>query len=154
MKIIIGADHRGYEMKERLKPWLLEQGHEVLDVGAYVLDNDDDYPDFVRPMVEEILKSAVPPPNGGATARGVFLARSGQGEAIAGNRHKGIFAVAYYHHNLEEVKLNRTDNNANMLCVGTGFVSESEAKEAIEAFITTPFDSNSRHARRLAKIDK
>jgi|SRR3989344_1509314 len=146
MKLIIGADHAGYELKEKLKPWLSEAGHEVVDVGAYVLDAEDDYPDFVKPLVEEVLKSE--------EIMGIFCAKSGQGEAIMANRHKGIRAIVYYSPNIEIATLGREHNNSNVLCVGSGLLNEDDAKQAIEKWLSTPFDSASRHARRLAKIDK
>ncbi|HEY4482952.1 MAG: ribose-5-phosphate isomerase [Candidatus Yanofskybacteria bacterium RIFCSPLOWO2_02_FULL_47_9b] len=146
MKIIIGADHAGYELKEKLKPWLSEAGHEVVDVGAYVLDAEDDYPDFVKPLVEEVLKAP-------DETRGIFCGGSGQGEALMSNRSKGIRAVVYAHNDMEMVKVIRTDSNSNVLSIGARFVSETEVKQAIGKWLSTPFDSASRHARRLAKID-
>ncbi|HEY4518393.1 MAG TPA: RpiB/LacA/LacB family sugar-phosphate isomerase [Candidatus Paceibacterota bacterium] len=147
MKLIIGADHAGYELKEKLKPWLASLGHEVVDVGAYVLDTEDDYPDFVKPLVEEVLKDH-------NEIRGVFCAGSGEGEGIAANRNAHIRAVVYNSNDLALIERTRVDNNSNVLCIGSRFVNEEEAKQAIEKWLATPFDSASRHARRLAKIDK
>lgn len=145
MKIIIGADHAGFALKERLVPWLESLGHIVSDIGAHELVDGDDYPDYVRPLVAELLKDD--------KARGIFCAGSGEGEAIAANRHKGIRAAVYNAHDLEVAKRVRTDNNANLLCIGSRFVGEGDARDAIEVFLSTKFDSQSRHARRLAKID-
>ena len=146
MKVIIGADHAGFALKEALKPWLVTGGHEVVDVGAMSLVPDDDYPDYVRLLVDQILSDSIDP-------RGVFCARSGEGEAIAANRHKGIRAVVYNHHNMELVAKTRTDNNANVLCIGSDFVTAAQIEEALTLWLSTPFDTTSRHARRLAKID-
>ncbi|HEY4492999.1 MAG TPA: RpiB/LacA/LacB family sugar-phosphate isomerase [Candidatus Paceibacterota bacterium] len=148
MKLIIGADHAGYGMKEALKQSLILSGHDVKDVGAYTYDVNDDYPDFVKPLVEEVLATS--------DSQAIFCAGSGQGEAIAANRHKGIRAAVYCHHDLEVARLSRADNNANVLSIGARFVSAEDAKEAVALWLTIPFDPdpNSRHARRLAKIDQ
>src|ERR1700741_3309285 len=112
MRIVIGADHAGYAMKEVFRPWLASLGHEVIDVGAYVLDQDDDYTDFVKPLVEEVLKNP-------DEYRGIFCAGSGEGEAIAANRHHDIRAAVYNAHDLEVIRRVRTDNNTNVLCLGS-----------------------------------
>jgi ribose 5-phosphate isomerase B len=153
MKIVLGADHAGFEMKKSLAYTLGDLGHEIVDVGASELDEKDDYPDYMEKMVEEIL--AVPPPSGGTTAgvMGVFCAGSGEGEGIAANRHKGIRAVVYYGNNRQIVKLSREHNNANVLCLGSRFLSLDEAKEALAIWLGTPFSNDERHVRRLAKID-
>ena len=146
MKIIIGADHAGYGMKEALKQGLILAGHDVKDVGAYSFNDGDDYPEFVKPLVEEVLATVDTQP--------IFCSGSGQAEAMCANRYKGIRAAVYYHHDLGIARLSREHNNANVLSIGARFVSAEEAKEAIELWLTIPFDSNSRHARRLAKIDQ
>src|SRR3989344_5514883 len=146
MKLIIGADHAGYELKEKLKPWLVGLGHEVIDVGAYVLDNADDYPDFVAPLVEKVLEDP-------DEIRGIFCGGSGQGEAIMANRSRNLRAVVYAHHDLSIIKVMRTDSNSNFFSIGARFISESEAKEAITSWLSISFDPESRHARRLAKLE-
>ncbi|HEY4515533.1 MAG TPA: RpiB/LacA/LacB family sugar-phosphate isomerase [Candidatus Paceibacterota bacterium] len=146
MKIIIGADHAGFALKEALKSWLVTGGHEVVDVGAFTMTPDDDYPDYVLPMAEAILSDSTDP-------RAVFCARSGEGEAIAANRHRGIRAIVYNSHNLEVIKRTRTDNNANIMCIGSDFVTATQIEEALTLWLSIPFDTTSRHARRLAKID-
>lgn len=146
MKIIIGADHAGFALKEALKPWLVAGGHEVVDVGASTMVPDDDYPDYVLPLVKQVLTEPV-------ESRAIFCARSGEGEAIAANRHKGIRAVVYNQHDLELVEKTRTDNNANVFCVGSDFVTKAQIEEALVLWLSIPFDTTSRHARRLAKID-
>ncbi|HEY9582767.1 MAG TPA: RpiB/LacA/LacB family sugar-phosphate isomerase [Candidatus Paceibacterota bacterium] len=145
MKIIIGADHAGYGLKEALKQGLILSGHEVKDVGAYSYDEGDDYPDFVKPLVEEVLATS--------DSQAIFCSGSGQAEAIAANRYKGIRAAVYYHHDLGIARLSREHNNANVLSIGARFVSAEDAKEAVELWLTIPFDPSSRHARRLAKLE-
>lgn len=146
MKIVLGADHAGFEMKKSLAYILEDLGHEVVDVGAAELDEQDDYPDYVAKMVDEVLSSS--------GAVGVFCAGSGEGEGIAANRHKGIRAVVYYGNNRQIVKLSREHNDANVLCLGARFMSLDEAKEALAIWLGTPFSGDERHVRRLAKIDQ
>ena len=146
MKIIIGSDHAGFGLKEALKQSLVLSGHDVTDVGPHAYDETDDYPDFVAPLVEKVL-------SGGEETHGIFCAGSGQAEAMAANRRKGIRAAVYYHHDPAILRLTREHNNANVLCIGARFVRAEEAKEAVELWLTIPFDPTSRHARRLAKID-
>lgn len=159
MRVIIGADHAGYGLKEALKPWLVTGGHEVVDVGAATLVQDDDYPDYVAPMVEQLLATEVKLLEGSGSltsvslVAGIFCARSGEGEAIAANRHRGIRAVVYNHHNLDLVKRTREDNNSNIFCIGSDWVTATQIEEALSLWLSTPFDPTSRHARRLAKID-
>ncbi len=156
MKLILGADHAGFGLKDALKQSLILSGHDVVDVGADEFDEADDYPDFVAPMVEELTKGNPSEPEGlpfGGEVMGIFCAGSGEGEAIALNRHKGIRATVYYHHDPQILRLTREHNNSNVLCIGTRFVSAEDAKEAVEMWLSIPFDPTSRHARRLAKID-
>jgi ribose 5-phosphate isomerase B len=145
MKIILGSDHAGFGLKEALKQALSLSGHDVTDVGPHTYNETDDYPDFVKPLVEKVLIEN--------EAHGIFCAGSGQAEAMTANRHKGIRAVVYYHHDPAILRLTREHNDANVICIGARFVGAEEAKEAVELWLTIPFDSTSRHARRLAKID-
>lgn len=146
MKIYLGTDHAGFELKEKLKTWLKESGHQVLDEGAFELDSGDDYPDFMK-IVGKLVASD--PEN----SRGIILGGSGQGEAICVNRYRGIRAVVYYGGPLEIIKFAREHNNANVLSLGTRFLKEEEAKKAIALWLTTRFPAEERHVRRLVKID-
>ncbi len=145
MKIIIGSDHAGFGLKEALKHALTLSGHDVADVGPHAYDETDDYPDFVKPLVEKVL--------GEPDTHGIFCAGSGQAEAMCANRSRGIRAAVYYHHDPAILRLTREHNNSNVLCIGARFVGAEEAKEAVEMWLSIPFDTTSRHARRLAKID-
>src|SRR5687767_9064405 len=99
MKIYLGADHAGFELKERLKPFLNELGHEYEDKGAFQYDKDDDYPDFVRPVAEAVARDG--------EGRGIVIGKSGQGEAMCANRERGIRCAVYYGGDVEVVKLSR-----------------------------------------------
>jgi|SRR3989344_1079681 len=145
MKIYIGGDHAGYQLKEKIKPWLEKQGHEIVDCGPFKIDNNDDYPDFVIPLAKQVSKDK--------GSMGISLAASGQGEGIAMNRVKGIRAAVYYGKNMNIIKLSREHNNSNILSIGARFVSDSEAKKAINLWLKTKFDPDSRHERRLKKIE-
>ena len=145
-KIFLGADHAGFELKEHVKKYLVEQGIKVEDKGAFAVDEQDDYPDFVVPVAKEVAKN----PN----SKGIIFGASGQGEAIAANKIKGIMAALYYGHNMKIVKLSRTHNNANILSLGARFLSKEEALDAVKIWLKTDFSGESRHIRRIKKINK
>ncbi|MEI6316753.1 MAG: RpiB/LacA/LacB family sugar-phosphate isomerase [bacterium] len=145
MKVFIGTDHAGFELKETLKTYLSELGYDVSDKGAFQFDAGDDYPDFVQPVAEIVGETP--------ESFGIVLGKSGQGEAMCANRFKGIKCAVYYGGDLEIVKLEREHNNANILSLGAQFVTPEIAKEAVKLFLETKFSGEERHVRRLAKID-
>lgn len=161
MKIYIGADHAGYEFKEKLKIYLSELGYEVEDKGAFKYDKNDDYPDFVRPLAESVAKDK--------ESFGIILGGSGQGEAVCANKVLGARTAVFYGKALpvapidingkestdsfEIIKLARAHNNANILSLGVRFISEDEAKFAIELFFKTAFSDEERHVRRIKKLE-
>lgn len=153
--IYLGSDHRGYNLKEKIKNWLAEWGYDFQDMGASSYDEQDDYPDFVKPVAEKV--SADP------NAMGIILGGSGQGEAIVANRYNNVRAVVYYGGAEEIVKITRLHNNSNVLSIGAAWgdtVSEStplgeeQVKRAIKLWLDTDFLSAPRHVRRIAKIEK
>ena len=144
-KIFLATDHAGFELKEKIKEYLVKSGYEVHDHGAHSYDKNDDYPDFVIPAAKNVAKN----PN----SMGIIFGASGQGEAIAANRIKGIRAALYYGGNLEIVELSRTHNNANVLSLGARFLSNEEAVKAVRLWLDTGFSSGERHIRRIKKID-
>ncbi len=163
MKIYIGSDHKGYELKEKLKIYLteLELGYEVIDKGAFEYNADDDYPDFIKPLAETVAKDS--------GSFGIILGGSGQGEAMCANRVSGIRSAVFYGQALpkeaidikgttsvdsfEIIKLSRIHNNANILSLGTRFLSEDEVKFATELFLSTKFENEERHIRRIKKLN-
>ena len=145
MKIIIGTDHAGFELKEELARFLAELGHEVEDMGAYILDGSDDYPDSIGRVARAIAADT--------STRGVILGGSGQGEAIAANRVHGVRAAVYYGGPIEIVRLSRAHNDANVLSFGARFISTEEAKEALTVWLHEPFTGEERHVRRIQEID-
>lgn len=144
MKIIIGTDHVGYDLKEYLKKILEEQGHEIEDMGAYTYNETDDYPDFIEPVAKKVAET---------NAKGIILGGSGQGEAIVANKIKGIRAVVYYGGPLNIIELSRQHNDSNILSLGARFLSEGEAKNAVKLWLETEFEGG-RHQRRIDKIEK
>ncbi len=146
MKIYIGSDHAGYELKEKLKIFIESLNLEVIDKGAFSLDVNDDYPDFIIPVAEEVARDH--------ESKGIVLGGSGEGEQIAANKIDGIRALEYYGGNLNIVKLARQHNDANILSLGARFVDEIEAKEAVKMFFDTPFSGDERHIRRINKIEE
>ncbi|MDP2664861.1 MAG: RpiB/LacA/LacB family sugar-phosphate isomerase [bacterium] len=143
--IYLGADHAGFELKEVIKNYLKEQGKEVEDLGAFELNEEDDYPDFVRPVAKKVAEN--PEQN-----QGIVLGGSGQGEAIVANRFKGVRAAVYYGGDTEIVKLSRAHNNANILSLGARFLTKEQAIEAVDLWLKTPFDGG-HHERRIQKLD-
>jgi ribose 5-phosphate isomerase B len=147
MIIYLATDHKGFELKEKIKEWLKEWGHEYEDIGATVHDESDDYPDFVHKAAERVAANP-------DEAKAIILGASGQGEAITANRHKNVRAVVYYGGTSEIVTLSRQHNDANMLSIGASFVKEEEAKEMIRLWLSTAFSDDERHKRRILKIDQ
>ncbi len=145
MKIYIGSDHAGYELKEKLKVYLASLNYDVDDKGAFKLDKEDDYPDFIIPVA---IATAENP-----SSFGIVLGGSGQGEEMAANKVSGIRACEYYGGNLEIIRLAREHNDANILSLGARFLNENEAKEAVKIFIETKFSNEKRHIRRINKLD-
>ena len=142
MKIYIGADHGGFELKEKLRAFVEGLGYEVQDLGAHGLDEEDDYPDFVLPVGERVSSE-----EGGM---GIVIGRSGNGEAIAANKVGGVRAAVCA--SVEMARKAREHNNANVLSLGADFVDQETAKEIVRAFLETPFSDEPRHVRRIEKI--
>ncbi len=159
MKIYIASDHAGFSLKKELISYLENEGNTVKDFGAFSYEEVDDYPDFVTPCVTAIAQEAVhaqeylgeegiiQPEN-----IGIIIGGSGQGEAMAANKIKGVRAALYYGGSHEILTLSREHNNANVLSLGARFLSLDEAKEAVAIFLRTPFSQEERHIRRLAKF--
>ena len=142
MRIYIGADHRGFILKDKLKEWLEEQGYEVVDVGAYEFNEKDDYPDFATKVAKEMI--------GDGGSRGVLLCGSGHGVDIAANRFKEIRSILGF--NLEVVKQGRLHEDANVLSLPADWIDEELAKEMVMVFLETEFSGEVRHKRRIEKL--
>ena len=145
MKIHLATDHAGLELKEKVKLYLSDLNYEVIDHGAYVYDALDDYPDFIFPCANAVSNDP--------ESKGIILGGSGQGEAMAANRVKGVRAAVFYNGPDEIIKLSRQHNNANILSLGARFMSEREMYKIIEVWLSTDFESG-RHQRRIEKLDE
>jgi ribose 5-phosphate isomerase B len=146
MKIYIGTDHAGFELKQKLVSFTQSLGYEVVDCGANEYNENDDYPDFIAPVAKAVSLDS--------TALGIVLGGSGQGEAMMANKFPYIRAAVYYGGKLDIVRLSREHNNANILSLGARFLSEDEAREAVALWLSTSFSEDGRHMRRIAKINK
>lgn len=158
MKIFFASDHGGFELKEQLKPFVSSLGHDVEDVGAHTFDEADDYPPFIMEAARKVAESP-------SEHRGIVLGGSGQGEAIAANRIKGVRAVVYYGepkrkqvdadgNELNMVESTRNHNDANVLSIGGRFITLDEAKDAIQRWLETPYSDAERHTRRHRMLDE
>ena len=143
MNIHFATDHAGYDLKEVLKKYVEELGHTVTDHGTNSAEACD-YPDFITPCAQAVAADPA--------SFGIIMGGSGQGEAMCANRIHGARAIVYYGAKPELIPLGRQHNNANILSLGARFVTEDEAKEAVKAFLETPFSGEERHVRRLAKF--
>lgn len=144
MTIFLGADHRGFSLKEQVKTYLEKEDYRVVDMGAHVYQKDDDYPDYAKQVAEKVAKNVAD--------RGIVFCGSGVGVSIVANKIDGIRCV--YAATAEEVANSRTDDNTNMLAVGSDTIPEKEAWELIVHFLTTPYKPEKRFERRLKKIAK
>jgi len=141
MKIAIGSDHAGFSYKEKIKQFLGALGHEVKDFGTHS-EEPVDYPLFIRPVAEAVAR--------GDAERGVVLGGSGNGEAMAANRLKGIRCALCW--NLESARLARQHNDANMISLGQRMISEEQAFEIVRVWLETEFEGG-RHQRRIQLLD-
>jgi ribose 5-phosphate isomerase B len=146
--IIIASDHAGFALKSYLIEALRAEGHTVEDVGAPFLDAHDDYPVYVVPAA---MRVAEKPEKYSA----IVIGKSGQGEAIVANRFPMVRAAVFYGgpRGHEILTLSREHNDANVLSIGAGFVSNEEARDAVKLWLSTPFSGEERHARRIELID-
>jgi ribose 5-phosphate isomerase B len=142
VRVYLGSDHAGFELKVHLVKHLSEAGHEVVDVGPAEYDAEDDYPPY---CVETALRTVAD-----EGALGVVIGGSGNGEQIAANKVPGCRAALAY--NTETARLGRSHNNAQVVAIGGRMHSLAEATEIVEAFLETSFSGDERHARRIGLL--
>jgi len=140
MKIAIASDHAGFQLKEALRQRLVEQGHDVQDMGTHSTESTD-YPDYAAQVGRRVAD--------GLVDRGVLVCSSGVGMSIAANKIRGVRAALAS--SREEVRLTRAHNDANVIAIGANFSTREQAEEYLDTFLATEFDGG-RHARRVAKI--
>jgi len=141
LTIFIGADHRGFIFKGKIEAALRSLGHEVVDMGTYTLEPPCDYPAISFEVGKNVVKHK--------NSRGILVCLTGIGHSIAANKVPGVYAALCY--TKEAAELSRRHNNANVLVVGSNFVSENTLMEIVQVWLATPFDGG-RHLRRLKQI--
>jgi RpiB/LacA/LacB family sugar-phosphate isomerase len=142
MRLVIGADHAGFALKEALKDYLSKQGHEVLDVGAHAYDGDDDYPDFSAAVGRAVA--------GGEAPRGILVCGSGVGASIAANKIAGVRACLC--HDIYSATQGVEHDDMNVLCLGGLIVGEALARKLVDGFLGAEFIGEGRFRRRLEKV--
>ncbi|MBG6070131.1 ribose-5-phosphate isomerase [Micromonospora ureilytica] len=142
MRVYLGSDHAGFELKVHLANHLAMQGYDVVDVGPHGYDPDDDYPTFCLHTGDQVVADE--------TGLGVVIGGSGNGEQIAANKVAGVRAALAW--SVETAQLSRQHNDANVVAIGARQHTLDEATGIVEAFLNTPFSGNERHARRIAQV--
>lgn len=144
MKIAIGADHAGYELKEKLKDHLQKEGYEIVDSGATSYDPDDDYPRFAAAVARAVAR--------GEAERGIVVCDSGIGVDIAANKVPGVRSALVHDEHL--ARLTREHNDSNVLSLGAMLLDEEKAKRITKAWLETEFSEAERHRRRVGEIEE
>jgi len=143
VRVYLGSDHAGFELKAYLVEQLTAAGHDVVDVGPAAYDADDDYPPYCVETARRVVA------DGGSL--GVVIGGSGNGEQIAANKVKGCRAALAY--DVETATLARQHNDAQVVGIGARMHTPAEAAEIVSAFVATPFSGVERHARRIRLLD-
>lgn len=145
MTIYLGADHRGFKLKEQLKQQLMDEAYTVVDLGAETLMPDDDFPDYARKVALEVGKN----PN---EDRGIVICGSGFGVDVAANKFPGIRAGLPM--SPDHIYAGRHDDDVNVLALGADFIDPGIALKIAKTFLSTPFERKEKYLRRLEKIAK
>ena len=143
MTVFLGADHRGFPLKEYLKTYLTNNGYTVVDCGNTVLDPHDDYPDFAFAVAKKVMEHPI-------EDRGIVMCGNGAGVSIAVNKIDGVRAVLGV--TPEQVRDARNDDNINIIALASNYLTEQQAKAIVDSFLTTPFGAEERYVRRIGKI--
>jgi ribose 5-phosphate isomerase B len=144
MTIYLGADHRGFPLKEKIEASLTAEGYSVVDCGAVAIEPNDDYPDFAAKVAEAISKD---PENG----RGIVICGSGFGVDIAANRFSGVRSALAM--SPDHLYAGRHDDDVNVLAIAANFIDEETALKMTKVFLSTPFGGEERYVRRIKKMD-
>ena len=142
MRLAVAADHAGFEMKSELVSWLESEGHQVMDLGAHVMDPDDDYPDFSAAVARSLCSEE--------TERGVIICGSGVGACITANKVRGIQACLC--HDTYTARQGVEHDDMNVVCIGGRVIGIELAKAVLEAFLEARFIPEPRFQRRLDKL--
>jgi ribose 5-phosphate isomerase B len=142
MKIVIGADHAGFDLKQQVSKHLKDMGHEIVDVGTNQPDQPDDYPDFAKLVAKQVQS--------GNVERGILICGSGVGASVAASKFKGIRAAICHDHYSARQGVEHDD--MNVLVLGSRVIGSSNAVDLVDAYLSAKFSGEERHVRRLAKI--
>jgi ribose 5-phosphate isomerase B len=142
VKVALGADHRGFRLKEDLKRWLAARGHRVVDLGPDSADRVD-YPDYAFKVARAVARRRAD--------RGILICSTGVGMSIAANKVQGVRAALV--DSVRLARLSREHNDANVLCIGADIVSAAEARRIVGVWVKTEF-AGGRHARRVRKLGR
>jgi len=156
MKIYIASDHAGFALKSYLFSKISDLGHNIIDLGPDIYDQNDDYPQTLLPLILKVSEENFDysqKKDNVVNSFGIVIGHSGQGEAIVSNRIPGIRAAVYYGGPKEIITLSREHNNANILSLGANFLSNEEALESVLLWLQTKFTEESRHQRRNELLD-
>lgn len=145
MIIYIGADHRGFDLKESLKKYLNEAGYEVADLGATTKDENDDYIDYAVKVASWVSKDP-------STTKGILLCKSGVGMDIVVNKFRNVRGSLCF--SSDQAIMAKNDDDANILILPAGFLDEEKAKQITSIWLTTKFDGKENHSRRIKKIEE
>lgn len=143
--IYIASDHGGFKLKQHLKKYLTAKKIEFKDLGPDKFKKDDDYPDYASKVAREVSKNPM-------QHVGILLCRSGQGVCIVANKFKNVRAGLVW--NMDQAKMSRNDDMANVLCLPSEFISPYVAEHIVKVWLATPFSEDSRHMRRIKKISE
>ena len=142
MRIAIGADHAGLPLKQELAPWLVAQGHEILDFGAHEFDRNDDYPDYAEAVARAVASNDA--------ERGIMVCGSGVGACVTSNKVTGVRACMC--HDTYSAHQGVEHDDINVLCLGARIIGGELAREVVTAFLGARFSGEERHQRRLNKL--
>jgi len=142
MRIAVASDHGGFDLKEQLVKQLREAGHEVVEFGAYQLNESDDYPDYVIPLAQAVAAHEID--------RGVAICGSGVGASVCANKIPGVRAALIHDH--FSARQGVEDDHMNVLCMGGRTVGPAVAWDLVQTFLAAEFSQAPRHLRRLAKV--
>jgi ribose 5-phosphate isomerase B len=142
MRVYLGSDHAGFELKNHLAEHLEKQGHDVVDVGPHVYDPEDDYPAFCLHAGARVVADP--------GSLGIVIGGSGNGEQIAANKIDGVRSALVW--KVEIARLARQHNDANVCSIGAREHAPEDAAEFVDAFLSTPFSGDPRHKRRIGQL--
>ena len=145
MKVYLGADHNGFDFKKQLTLFLQHAGYDVVDESGQAFNKDDDFPQFAGKVVAGLLADS------DTTSRGILICGSGQGMCMAANRFNGIRASLCW--NLEEARAARNDDDSNVLCLSSRYLTLEETKPIVMTWLNTPFAAAPRFVRRIQQLD-